>query len=263
MKAIEEYTSAGEFHTGLPSLSLPVLTPPTGLDDTATAVQITLWELDVKDYQCKLDDCQHNQQKAYALILGQCSQAIQDCLEAHASWSTVNDVSDMIELLKLIHSSIYQQATTRKGTHALIEAESALMQFHQTKRLQQRLRRQLPRLGLRRSTAAVLLLTKSDPQQYGSLVVDIENQHTRGQDGYQRPRVTCWCIIKTQPLGCRCNNRNQGFLSTNMTKTKMMGAPNNSPPLNVGDGALQGVGGQVVMEVMVVAGSQARLGSHM
>ena len=130
MKAIEEYTSAGEFHTGLPSLSLPVLTPPTGLDDTATAVQITLWELDVKDYQCKLDDCQHNQQKAYALILGQCSQAIQDCLEAHASWSTVNDVSDMIELLKLIHSSIYQQATTRKGTHALIEAESALMQFH-------------------------------------------------------------------------------------------------------------------------------------
>ena len=103
----QEYTSTREFYTGLPPLSLPVLIPPMA-DDTATAIQIKLWELDVKNYQCKLEDHQHNQQKAYALILRQCSQAIRDCLEAHASWSTVNDASDVIELLKLIYSSIYE-----------------------------------------------------------------------------------------------------------------------------------------------------------
>ena len=31
---------------------------------------------------------------------------------------------------------------------------------------------------------AVLLLTKSDPKRYGTLVTDIENAYTRGQNGY-------------------------------------------------------------------------------
>ena len=31
---------------------------------------------------------------------------------------------------------------------------------------------------------AVLLLTKSDPERYGSLVTDVENAYTRGQNGY-------------------------------------------------------------------------------
>ena len=30
----------------------------------------------------------------------------------------------------------------------------------------------------------VLLLTKSDPKRYGSLVTDVENAYTRGQNGY-------------------------------------------------------------------------------
>ena len=31
---------------------------------------------------------------------------------------------------------------------------------------------------------AVMLLFKSDPKRYANLVADLENQHTRGQDGY-------------------------------------------------------------------------------
>ena len=31
---------------------------------------------------------------------------------------------------------------------------------------------------------AVMLLYKSDPKRYASLMADIENQYTRGQDGY-------------------------------------------------------------------------------
>ena len=44
--------------------------------------------------------------------------------------------------------------------------------------------REAAKVDAREKYIAVLLLTKSDPKRYASLVADIENQHTRGQDVY-------------------------------------------------------------------------------
>ena len=44
--------------------------------------------------------------------------------------------------------------------------------------------REVAKIDAREEYIAVLLLTKSDPKRYASLVADIENQHTRGQDVY-------------------------------------------------------------------------------
>ena len=40
------------------------------------------------------------------------------------------------------------------------------------------------KMEAREEYLAVMLLFKSDPKRYANLVVDIKNQHTRGQDGY-------------------------------------------------------------------------------
>ena len=107
--------------------------------------------------------------------------------------------------------------------HALIDAETTLMRFCQSERMSnsdylEKLRdlvevyehlsgepgtskarvdsllidldlvdddeRQEAKTKARDEHLAVLLLTKSDPKRYGSLVTDMENAYTRGQDGY-------------------------------------------------------------------------------
>ena len=162
-------------------------------------------------------------EKTYALILGQCSKTIRDRIDAHEQWETVNTSLNVLDLLRLIRQSLYQRATRRQETHALIEAEITLMRFRQSERMSnsdylEKLRdlvevyehlggehgtlkaridsllidpelvdnddRQDAKTKAREEYLAVLLLTKSDPKRYGSLVTDVENAYTRGQNGY-------------------------------------------------------------------------------
>ena len=218
-----EYSGAGEFRNGLPEMTLPTLTAPPPPADTATMVQIKIWELDFKEYRKRMEERERNMEKTYALILGQCSKTIRDRIEAHEHWNAVNTSSNALGLLRLIRQSLYQRATRRQETHALIEAETALMRFRQSERMSnsdylEKLRDLVevyehlggepgtskarvdtllidPELAdeddrieakakAREEYLAVLLLTKSDPKRYGALVTDVENAYTRGQNGY-------------------------------------------------------------------------------
>ena len=218
-----EYTAAGEFRNGLPDMTLPTLMAPSPPAATATVVVLKIWEMDFKEYRKRLEERERNMEKTYALILGQCSKTIHDRIEAHEQWEPVNTSSNALGLLRLIRQSLYQRATRRQETHALIEAETNLMRFRQSERMSnsdylEKLRdlvevydhlggepgttksrvdsllidpdladdneRQDAKIKARDEYLAVLLLTKSDPKRYGSLVTDVENAYTRGQDGY-------------------------------------------------------------------------------
>ena len=123
----------------------------------------------------------------------------------------------------MIRQSLYQRATRRQETHALIEAETTLMRFRQSECMSnsdylEKLRdlvevyehlggepgtskariesllinakfaddddRMEAKSKAREEYLAVLLLTKSDPKRYGSLITDVENAYTQGQNGY-------------------------------------------------------------------------------
>ena len=128
-----EYNGGGEFRNGLPTMTLPTLVAPALPADSASAVQVKLWELDIKEHRKKTEDRERNM--AYALILGQCSKTVQDRLKVHDDWATVNQSSNALGLLRLIRQSLCQWATRRKDTHALIEVETALMRFLQSERM--------------------------------------------------------------------------------------------------------------------------------
>ena len=223
MKAItecvaREYLGAGEFRNGLPEMTLPTLVAPSPPADTATVVQLKVWEMDFKEYRKWLEERERNMEKTYALILGQCSKTIQDRIEAHEQWEAVNTSSNALSLLRLIRQSLYQRATRRQETHALIETEITLMCFRQSERMNNsdyleklcdlvevyehlgsepgtsKARidsllidpeladdddRQDAKTKAREEYLAVLLLTKSDPKRYGSLVTDVENVYTQ------------------------------------------------------------------------------------
>ena len=218
-----EYTAVGEFRNGLPDMTLPTLIAPSPPQATATVVELKIWEMDFKVYRKRVEEREKNMEKTYALILGQCSKTIRDRIEAHEQWESVNTSSNALGLLRLIRQSLYQRATRRQETHALIEAETTLMRFRQSERMSnsdylEKLRdlvevyehlrgepstskarvdtllidpdladddeRQEPKTKAQDEYLAVLLLTKSDPKRYGTLVTDVENAYTQGQDGY-------------------------------------------------------------------------------
>ena len=97
-----EYLGAGEFRNGLPEMTLPTLVAPSPPADTATVVQLKIWEMDFKEYRKRLEEREQNMEKTYALILGQCSKTIRDRIEAHEQWEAVNTSSNALGLLRLI-----------------------------------------------------------------------------------------------------------------------------------------------------------------
>mmetsp|Transcript_10843 Transcript_10843/g.13049 ORF Transcript_10843/g.13049 Transcript_10843/m.13049 type:complete len:102 (+) Transcript_10843:380-685(+) len=91
-------------------LNLPALTRPQDVDVSDT-LNFEIWKLDMRDYRDKTKKRDKNNAKAFALILGQCSRAVRDRIEASSTWQGINDESDVIGLLKLIRQSIFTGAT--------------------------------------------------------------------------------------------------------------------------------------------------------
>ncbi len=92
-----EFDEGGEFRTGLERLELPTLTEPEPPSDPNTdKVGFETWKFEFARYRKESANRKKNQQKAYALVIGQCSAAVRDIIESHADWYTVNDSSDVI-----------------------------------------------------------------------------------------------------------------------------------------------------------------------
>ena len=118
-------------------LTFPVLTAPAAprnAQDTnePSWVDKEQYKLQYSEYIKKMDKRSQAQAKVFPLILGQCSRTIRDRLEASATWTTINTDSNVLELLKLIQTSMYTKSTNRDPTHAIYEAEAALMKFRQS-----------------------------------------------------------------------------------------------------------------------------------
>eukprot|EP00521_Asterionellopsis_glacialis_P009862 CAMPEP_0195281132 /NCGR_PEP_ID=MMETSP0707-20130614/574_1 /TAXON_ID=33640 /ORGANISM="Asterionellopsis glacialis, Strain CCMP134" /LENGTH=311 /DNA_ID=CAMNT_0040339981 /DNA_START=103 /DNA_END=1035 /DNA_ORIENTATION=- len=177
-----EYDDAGEYRNGLVELNLPTLTKPEDVDVSDT-LNFEIWKLDMRDFRDKSKKRVKNNAKAFALILGQCSRAVRDRVEASSEWNDINDESDVIGLLKLICQSIFTGATTRKKGQSLADAELAFYGFRQGDRM------------TNSEFLATLLISMSDPKRYGQLAADLENEHTRGTDGYPTNVTTAYDML--------------------------------------------------------------------
>ncbi len=113
---------AGDYRTGLVNLDLPPVPKPKSPEDTSDAVLVALFNEDIKLYSRALDARRNNQGKVFAIILGQCTKAMKDQLEADAGWTAVNDSSDVIGLLKLIRAHSHGAQPNREASHMLLDA---------------------------------------------------------------------------------------------------------------------------------------------
>ena len=85
----------------------------------------------MKEYRKKLCNQKKNEEKAFPLLLGQCSPTVVQRIEASPRWNNVSSTNDLLGLLKLIREAMYTGTTRRKDTTALIEAATKLFAFRQ------------------------------------------------------------------------------------------------------------------------------------
>jgi len=130
----KEYEKAGEFRTALVNLAFERLVEPTITeDDAGNRVKVLKYERMAKAYDAKIDARVKNEGKAFPLILGQCSPAMRDRIEATEKWKTINATTDVIGLLKLIQSASASKQSKQEPTHTLMEAYRDFFSFRQTR----------------------------------------------------------------------------------------------------------------------------------
>ena len=82
---LREYSHAGKFCLGMINQTLPTLTPPTPPDANASLAEIEMYKFELKTHHNNVVNQRDNEQKIFSMVLGQCSQALQNLLEASAT----------------------------------------------------------------------------------------------------------------------------------------------------------------------------------
>ena len=73
-----EYTDAGEYRLAMINLNLPALVEPQLPADVANVMTVEIWKMARCTYDKKMEARDRNEQRIYALTLGQCSQALRN-----------------------------------------------------------------------------------------------------------------------------------------------------------------------------------------
>jgi hypothetical protein len=225
---------AGDICLAMVDLAFPTLTPPSapvnapGTNEPSW-VDKEQYKLQYSEYIKKTDKRSQVQAKVFPLVLRQCSRTIRDRLEASPDWNTINTSSNVLELLKLIQKSMYTKSTNRHQTHALYEAKAVHIKFCQGDDMSNsdlldifihagddpgctsarysdfKLDTEDPdnndahyKLAVQRCRddwVGMVLLLKSDPERYSTLMADLINSYTRGQDVYPNNPTSAYDML--------------------------------------------------------------------
>ena len=117
-----EFDDAGEFRTGMVEMQLRPLDEPVPPADPNQVVEFELWKMARRTYEKQLEARRRNASRVYALIIGQCSQALRNRMEANEEWERINDESNVMDLLQLIQNCMTQRQTRQHPIHTLLDA---------------------------------------------------------------------------------------------------------------------------------------------
>ena len=240
------YDGAGEFRTALVDLKFPVLHKPKPADYAETFDKdgkpvidnevMAEWQEELKSFKKDQKTRMKNEGKAFALIIGQCSDILRSKLESHEDWEATNADSDPIELLKIIKHCMVHKTTTRHKGYSFIEALENLGKFRQGEKMTvEDYRDRLISLidiykdlggtpgsepalvkeygseeAAFEAFTALLLVKKSDPKRYGDLLNELSNDFTRGINGYPETVSKAYdMLVNYRPM--RRNNNSNNY----------------------------------------------------
>lgn len=103
-----KFDDAGEFHMGMVDMVLHPLDKPAPPADPNQAVEFELWKMAHRNYEKQAKVRQRNSLRVYVLIIGQCSQALCNQMEANEEWECIKDKSNVMDILQLIQNCMTQ-----------------------------------------------------------------------------------------------------------------------------------------------------------
>ena len=122
----KEYTT--DLKEGLESLVLVDPTPPDNPPE-GNQVAFEIWKMDIKEYCEKLKVFANFRAGLYSLVLGQCTDALQEHLKSHHDYQTANQ--DGIALLVIIWSLIHTFEENCKLSDAIMDVKEKFYKFYQ------------------------------------------------------------------------------------------------------------------------------------
>ena len=122
----KKYTT--ELKEGLENLALVDPTEPDNPPE-GNQVAFELWKMDTKEYREKLKVFANFRAGLNSLILGQCTDALQECLKSHHDYQATNQ--DGIALLVIIQSLIHTFEENRKLSDAIMGVKEKFYKFYQ------------------------------------------------------------------------------------------------------------------------------------
>jgi hypothetical protein len=87
--------------------------------------------MDQRDFKKRSDYRRRNHEQIFPLILGQCSQALRNRMEADENWNDIDSNNNVMELLQLIQRCMTQRQTRQYPVHTLHDAEACVFTFRQ------------------------------------------------------------------------------------------------------------------------------------
>jgi hypothetical protein len=116
-------------------LGFDTIVQPPEPEDIANPVFVKHWEFAYETYHDQVERQRTASSQAFAVVLGQCSLAIVDQVQAHEDWEETSQENNVIGLLQLIRICMYGSVTTKCPKHTLIDAQSKLFTFRQTSQM--------------------------------------------------------------------------------------------------------------------------------
>ena len=116
-------------------LDLPLPMAPTAIAPAVVpdAGELLLWKMQAQMVLAKRQTLQDNMKGAYALIQGQCSEAVLEKVRAQANYSTVQLARDPIGLLGLLRGVMYNYDSRKHRAVAIIELSGLLAEAAQAR----------------------------------------------------------------------------------------------------------------------------------
>jgi Reverse transcriptase (RNA-dependent DNA polymerase)/Zinc knuckle len=112
----------------IPEPPEPVAIPPA---TTTTTLQDKIWEKEIVEYVKRKSHAEQNVKTLYAIIWGQCTEALREKVRALANYSAMSSTGDGIALLIAIQSIVFKREEGKDPWHAWYEATHSLYIFRQ------------------------------------------------------------------------------------------------------------------------------------
>ena len=122
----KNYTT--ELKEGLENLTLVDPTEPEN-PPAGDQVAFELWKMDLKEYREKLKVYANFRAGLYSLVLGQCTDTLQERLKSHHDYLQASQ--DGIALLVIIRSLIHTFEENRKLSDAIMDVKEKFYKFYQ------------------------------------------------------------------------------------------------------------------------------------